>query len=315
MVSIVIPLFNEEQSLPTLYKELLFALRLYKLHEIIFVDDGSTDESLEVLKKIKKNDTSVRIFSFRKNHGKAEALSFGFQKARGEYLVTFDADLQDDPAEIKGLIEQAQKGWDLVCGWRNSRNDPFLTVLSSKFFNFLARFFWGLSLHDYNCGLKVYKKHAVASIILYGGMHRFVPLLVHEQGFKVTEQEVRHRPRKYGRSKYGLSKIIRDLPDMFTMLFLTRYAKRPLHFFGVIGLSLFLVGALILGYLVIIKLTGEGIGNRPILFLGMLLVLTGLQIFFTGFLADLFISLSQRTRSEVGEIPLQYSTDTALKES
>lgn len=298
MISIVIPVFNEEECLPDLHNELIASVKAYKDYEIIFVDDGSTDGSLPLLKKLLQKDKRIRIYSFRKNQGKAEALTFGFQKAKGDYIITLDADLQDRPDQIKKLLEVAMQGSDLVCGWRKNRKDSFLTNFSSKIFNKLTRFFWGLHLHDYNCGLKVLTKDVAKSLHLYGGLHRFIPLLVYEQGFTVSEVAVVHQRRRFGKSKYGLSKLWKDLPDMFTMLFLSRYGKKPLHFFGFFGSLLFLIGVGILGYLTVIKFMGQGIGQRPILFLGILLVIGGLQVFFTGFLADLFINLSHRADRE-----------------
>lgn len=311
MISIVVPVFNEEESLELFYKELYSVIsRKNNTHEIIFLDDGSTDNSLETLKKIASKDKNVRIYSFRKNSGKAEALTFGFQKAKGETIVTLDADLQDKPSEIIKLTKKLDEGYDLVCGWRNNRKDPFKKVISSKFFNAIARTFWGLSLHDYNCGLKAYTKSAAQSLNLYGGMHRFIPLLVYQQGFKVTEVAVEHEKRRFGFSKYGFSKLWKDMPDILTMVFLAKYSNRPLHFFGTIGGILFMSGTLILSYLSVIHFLGETIGRRPLLFLGMLLVLAGFQVLFTGFLADLILNISQNNRNNVKEdIQLKYKLD------
>ncbi len=299
MISVVIPVFNEEESLSELYKNLIKSIKKIDInYEFIFVDDGSIDGTLDILKDMEKNDKLVKIFSFRRNQGKAEALTFGFQKAKGDYIVTLDADLQDKPQEMQKLLEKLKEGWDVVCGWRKNRNDSFPKVISSKVFNLVASCFWGLKLHDYNCGLKAYTKDAAESLHLYGGMHRFIPLLAFQNGFRVCEIPVAHEKRKYGKSKYGFSKIIKDLPDIFTMLFLTRYSNRPLHFFGLMGGVLLIAGIVILGYLSILRLEGEVIGRRPLLFFGMLLILSGLQVIFTGFLADLLINLSQNQRTE-----------------
>lgn len=303
MISIVIPVFNEQESLPHLYKELIALWKEYKDYEIIFVDDGSTDNSLSLLKQISDKDKKVKIYSFRKNQGKAEALSFGFQKAKGEYVVTLDADLQDRPDEISKLLKVAQGGSDLVCGWRKNRKDSFLTNFSSKIFNKLTQFFWGLHLHDYNCGLKVLTKDVAKSLRLYGGLHRFIPLLVYQQGFSVTEIVVRHEKRRFGKSKYGLSKLWKDLPDMFTMLFLSRYSRRPLHFFWIVGNFILFLGILILLYLTIIHAQGQAIATRPLFFFGIILVLSGFQVILTGFLADLVVNASQKSTSET---PLKY---------
>lgn len=307
MISIVVPVFNEEESLYKFYSQLVDSLKaLRKRYEIIFVDDGSTDSSLKILKEIEKKDRNIKIYSFRKNNGKAEALTFGFQKAKGDCIVTLDADLQDKPSEIQKLLSKAKEGFDVVCGWRKNRQDSFQKVFSSRLFNFLAGFLWGLRLHDYNCGLKVLTREAAKSLQLYGGLHRFLPLIAYQQGFTVTEVPVSHDKRRFGSSKYGFSKLWTDLPDMFTMLFLTRYGNRPLHFFGLVGGILFVVGILILGYLSFIWFQGQPIGRRPLLFLGMLLVLSGFQIFFTGFLADLIINLSNKNKQEFS---LKYSSD------
>ncbi len=303
MISFVVPVLNEEESLGDFYKTLLKEiLNLDKNYEIIFVDDGSTDGSLTILKQLERKNNNVRIFSFRKNQGKSEALNLGFHRAKGDFIVTLDADLQDRPEEIGKLLEKAKQGFDLVSGWRKNRKDSLKTRLSSKLFNSIIRVFWGVGLHDYNCGLKLYKKDAAKSLNLYGGMHRFIPLLVSEKGFSVAEIPVVHEKRKLGKSKYGFSKIFRDIPDMFTVLFLTRYAKRPLHFFGVAGGVISTIGFFVLLYLTIIHFQGQAIGTRPLLFFGMLLVLAGLQILFTGFLADLTLHiLEKETQQENGE--------------
>ncbi len=313
MISAVIPFFNEEKSLPILYEELIRNLgQIDKDYEIIFIDDGSKDRSLEVVKSFIKKDTRLRIFSFRRNFGKAEALTLGFAKAKGDFIVTLDADLQDMPSEIKILINKAKKGFDLVCGWRKDRKDSLIKVVFSKIFNALSGSLWGLKIHDYNCGLKVFSKEAAKSLRLYGGLHRFIPVLLHAQGFSVSEETVDHDPRKFGRSKYGFSKLWKDLPDIFTMLFLTHYGKRPLHFFSMVGIVLFLLGMFMLGYLSIIHFQGIAIGHRPLLFLGIMLVLSGFQVLFTGFLADLIISTSYHTKGEDAEqekFLLKYTSD------
>jgi len=307
MISAVVPVFNEEESLEAFYGELVRTLVKVKTSfEVIFIDDGSTDGSLKILKEIEEKDGDVKIYSFRKNNGKAEALTLGFQKAKGDYIVTLDADLQDKPKEISKLLKKAKEGaWDVVSGWRKDRKDSLKKIISSRFFNSIASIFWGLKLHDYNCGLKLYSREAAKSLNLYGGMHRFIPLLVHDQGFSVTEVAVEHDGRKYGKSKYGFSKIWRDLPDIFTMLFLSKYSKKPFHFFGVAGEIFILVGVIILGYLTCLHFQGIAIGQRPLLFFGMLLVISGFQLFFTGFLADLIINISSKRQKDFN---LRYSS-------
>ena len=310
MISAVIPVYNEEESLEAFYKVLVPNLsKLDKSYEIIFVDDGSTDKTLRILKTFENKNKNVKVLSFRKNRGKAEVLTSGFQAAKGDFVVTLDADLQDRPEEIGKLLQKAKEGFDLVSGWRKDRKDALKTKLSSKLFNFLMSAFWGVHLHDYNCGLKLYTKEAAKSVSLYGGMHRFIPLLMSEKGFEVTEVAVVHEKRKFGKSKYGFSKIFRDVPDMFTILFLTKYAKRPLHFFAIIGGVIFIIGFFVLLYLSILHFMGQTIGDRPLLIFGILLVLAGFQVIFTGFLADLILHISEKNNDKsLPEEGIRYKT-------
>ena len=310
MISIVVPVYNEEESLEAFF--IVLSEELEKIEyssEIIFIDDGSADRSLEILKNISEKEKNIRIFSFRKNQGKAEALTLGFLKANGEFIVTLDADLQDRPSEILILLNKMEEGYDLVCGWRKNRKDSFSKIISSRLFNLIARNLWGLSLHDYNCGLKLYTKEAAKSLYLYGGMHRFIPLIIFQEGFSVGEIEITHDIRKYGKSKYGFSKIWKDLPDIFTMFFIGKYAKRPLHFFGGLGSLFFILGIIILSYLSVIHFQGETIGSRPLLFLGMLLILSGFQILFTGFIADLINNIFQKSGVKEIQSSLKYSNE------
>jgi len=308
MLSIVIPVFNEEESLGAFYKELILQVSKLKVgFEAIFVDDGSTDGSLSILKKFEEENKNIRIFSFRKHRGKAEALTLGFTKAIGEYILTIDSDLQDRPDQIEKLIKKAKEGWDLVSGWRKNRKDPFAKNISSKFFNFVSSFFWGLKVNDLNCGLKLYKAEAAKSLSLYGGTHRFIPLILYQEGFSVAEVPVIHDKRKLGKSKYNFTKVFTEIPDMFTMLFLSRYSRRPLHFFALVGGLLLLAGILVLGYLSILHFQGHAIGDRPLFFLGMLLVISGFQVLFTGFLADLLIHISENSTNP--KFDLKYSSN------
>lgn len=310
MISIVVPVYNEEESLEAFFKELKAQLAaLKKTHEIIFIDDGSSDSTLHILKGFEKKDKTVKIYSFRKNLGKAEALNMGFYKAGGEFVITLDADLQDKPSEIKKILEKLEDGVEVVCGWRKHRKDSTKKLISSKFFNTLANKFWGLKLHDYNCGLKGYTLEAAKSLKLYGGFHRFIPLLAYQHGFTVEEVVVEHDKRKFGKSKYGFSKLWKDMPDMLTMIFLSRYKDRPLHFFGIVGEVLFILGVIVLGYLSLLHFMGKSIGTRPLLFLGVMLVLSGFQAFFTGFLADLLVHLNDKNGDNgKSTILLKYST-------
>lgn len=308
MLSIIVPVYNEEESLVQFYSVLKNELKnINQKYEILFVDDGSTDKSLGIIKELIENNKSIRAFSFRRNQGKAEALTLGFQEAEGDLIVTLDADLQDKPSEIKKLLNKLQRyNLDLVSGWRKNRRDKSKMVLISKIFNTITGMLFGLNLHDYNCGLKVYTKDAAKSLYLYGGQHRFIPLLLHQNGFTVDEEVVEHEARRYGKSKYGFSKVWKDMPDMFSMLFIARYAKRPFHFFGPVGGLFGFIGFIILLYLTSIKfLTNQSIGGRPLLLFGVLLFLSGLQIFFTGFLAEL-ITNSQK---KIFKPSLKYSTN------
>ena len=310
MLSIVIPVFNEEESLHAFFAELSHVLPdLSKEHEIIFIDDGSTDSSLTILKHLETKDTTVKVFSFRRNMGKAEALTFGFMQAKGDQIVTLDADLQDKPTEIDKLLEKAKTGVEVVCGWRKNRRDKSNMKVISKLFNAFVGKFFGLQIHDYNCGMKVYTNDAAKSLRLYGGLHRFIPILASQNGFSIDEVAIEHQPRRFGKSKYNFSKVFKDLPDMFTMLFLVKYSKRPMHFFGMIGGFFIFIGLVLFGYLSIIWLMGESIGGRPLFLGSILLLISGLQFFFTGFLSDLIINLSQMKQSahEVSvHFPLKY---------
>jgi glycosyltransferase involved in cell wall biosynthesis len=307
MLSIIVPVYNEEESLGHFYKELIRVLKeMVEEYEIIFIDDGSRDNSFSILQNLEKTDKTVRVFSFRRNLGKAEALTLGFAKSTGDIIVTLDADLQDQPSEIPNLLELHQQGYDVVCGWRKDRRDKSKMKVISKLFNYTLNHIFDLTVHDYNCGLKLYTRDAAKSLNLYGGLHRFIPILVYKQGFTVTEIPVVHKPREFGKSKYGFSKIFKDLPDMFTMLFLVKYMKQPLHFFGVAGGAMGFIGSVILGYLTVIWLMGYSIGTRPLLLFGILLLLAGIQVFFTGFLAELLINISHRGERTI--YPLKYAS-------
>lgn len=286
-ISAVIPLFNEEGSLSELYARLVENLTPFQTWEIIFIDDGSTDGSLEKLRDIHNADSRVKVISFRKNFGKSAALNAGFQVAAGKYVVTLDADLQDDPAEIPNLIRKLEEGYDLVSGWKKKRRDPLSKKLPSRLFNFVTGLFSGLRLHDFNCGLKAYRHDVIEGLVVYGEMHRFLPALAHWDGFKVTEIPVVHHPRKYGSTKFGASRFINGFLDLLTIEFLVRYKKKPMHLFGTLGVLLTVAGFVILAYLTWGWLHGIWIGNRPIFLLGILLVVFGAQSFSIGLIGEL----------------------------
>jgi len=295
-ISILIPLFNEQESITELYHKLTAVFDSYKKsYEIIFIDDGSRDRSFETLAKLYREDQHVRVFQFRQNYGKSAALACGFEQARGQYVITMDADLQDDPAEIPSLINKINDGFDLVSGWKKKRHDPVMKRLTSKFFNRVTSFFSGIKLHDFNCGLKAYRCEVVKSLQLYGQLHRFIPVLAHWQGFCVGEKVVTHHARKFGKTKFGFSRFTAGLFDLFTVIFLHKFKKRPLHLFGSIGLVLFFAGLmmnLILTYERIFA--NRYLSNRPLLFLAVLLVIVGIQFISIGLLGEMITETQKR---------------------
>ncbi len=296
-LSVVIPLYNEAESLPELHRRLTEALEsLASDYEILFVNDGSTDQSASILDDLCESDGHVGVIHFRRNFGKAAALDAGFREARGDVLITMDADLQDEPAEIPRLIDKLEEGYDLVSGWKRVRNDPLDKTLPSKVFNGVVGRVSGLRLNDFNCGFKAYRAAAVRDLHLYGEMHRFVPVLVFWNGFKVTEIPVEHHARKFGRSKYGIERMAKGFFDLLTVTLHTRYRARPLHLFGVSGLALGAGGFFTLLYLTVLKLFfDQPIGTRPLLFLGLLLVMVGVQFVSTGLLAEMMVRTQNAT--------------------
>jgi glycosyltransferase involved in cell wall biosynthesis len=299
LVSVVVPLYNESPTLAALYDEVSAALA-GRNWEIVYVDDGSTDNSYRELVRLHDLHANVRVVRLRRNFGKAAALSAGFQAAAGEIVVTIDADLQDDPAEIPQLLAKLDEGYDLVSGWKSSRRDSFARRIFSKIYNGTTGFVTGVRLHDMNCGLKAYHADVLRSVRLYGEMHRFVPVLAHHLGFRTTEIPVNHRPRVAGKSRYGLERYARGFFDMLTVAYLGRYRHRPLHFFGGIGLFLGAVGSVILLYLTVIKVAGAGIGERPLLMLGVLLFLVGVQFFSLGLVGELLTSHHEERAADRG---------------
>lgn len=300
-LSIVIPLRDEEKNLTLLHSQLKSILEtLGRSYEVIFVDDGSYDNSFSILEKLHHQDSKVKVIQFRKNFGKAAALSAGFTQARGKIIVTMDADLQDDPGEIPNFIQKLDEGYDLVSGWRSTRQDPFSKIFFSRLFNYLTAILTGLRIHDFNCGFKSYRKEVIKDLSLYGELHRYVPALTHWQGFKISEIKVKHRPRAHGRSKYGVKRLFSGLTDLLTVMFLTKYMKKPLHLFGGIGFLFFLAGFIISVYLAILWFQGQGIGGRPLLLLGVLLMLFGFQIISAGLIGEMIVNV--RHKGEAGYI-------------
>jgi len=291
-LSVIVPVFNEEGSIELLHQKLTSVLAgLEKSYEILFVDDGSTDESPSVLERVFLNDNHVKVLQFRGNFGKSAALMTGFAKAKGEILITMDADLQDDPAEIPRFVDRLNEGYDLVVGWKKIRKDPVSKTIPSKAINKVVRMVTHLDLHDINCGFKAFRKEVVRGLDLYGDLFRYMAVLVSSKGYRVSEIVVKHHPRSHGKSKFGGGRFIRGFFDLFTILFLTRYLQRPLHIFGVIGGSLFTTGICINVYLTVIRLGGGLIGNRPLLMLGVLLMLLGMQILLFGIVGDMVTNL------------------------
>ncbi|MEP1151975.1 MAG: glycosyltransferase family 2 protein [Balneola sp.] len=304
-ISIVVPLYNEEESLVELSEAIENALSGEFSYEILFIDDGSTDLSFEVIKKLSEKNADIRGISFSHNHGKSVALQAGFENVRGKYVVTMDADLQDDPNEVPEMIMMLKDGLDMVSGWKKERFDPISKTVPSKFFNYVTRKAAGIQLHDFNCGLKAYKKEVIENIYLYGELHRYIPMLAKKEGYsRIGEKVVKHHPRKYGTTKFGLSRFINGFLDLITILFVQRYFQKPMHFFGTAGIVLLLAGTGINSYLAVLRLFfNEGIGGRPLLFLGILLMVLGIQLLSTGLIGELIsINHVKKQKPKIREV-------------
>jgi len=310
-ISIVIPLLNEEESLSELYQWLTKVLTINRLsYEIIFVDDGSTDGSWRVIMQLAEKDAQVRGIRFLRNYGKSQALHAGFKAAEGEVVITMDADLQDSPDEIPALYEMITKdNYDLVSGWKKKRYDSVLAKnLPSKLFNWAARKTSGLTLHDFNCGLKAYKKEVIKNVEVSGEMHRYIPVLAKNAGFnRITEKVVQHQARKYGVTKFGMSRFINGFLDLITISFLSHFGKRPMHFFGALGVLMFFIGFLFSAYLGIDKLfinpNGRLIADRPQFYLALTTMLIGTQFFIAGFLGEIILKTkNNEERYKISEL-------------
>ncbi len=291
MISVVIPVYGEERSVALLYDELASTFADEGLAwEAVFVDDGSTDGTFGALTRLHDANTNVRVVRFRRNLGKSAALDAGFKEAAGEIIVTIDGDLQDDPDEIPRLLARLDEGFDLVSSWKTKRRDPLRRRIPSRLFNAVAGRVSGIRLHDMNSGLKAYRAEVVEGLHLYGELHRYIPVLAHYRGYRITELPVNHRTREHGSSKYGVERYLRGFLDLLTVTFMGRYSHRPLHLFGGLGLGAGLLGFAILLYLTGMKLTGHPIGQRPLLTLGVLLVVVGIQLLSLGLLSELITS-------------------------
>ncbi len=293
-ISVVIPVYNEEKSIPELYYELSSVLEtLGKPYEIIFVDDGSTDNSFALMDDIHSRNKNIKIIRFRRNFGQSSAILAGFDHAEGDVIITMDADLQNDPTDIPRLLNKINEGYDVVSGWRADRKDPFLSKkLPSKLSNWLARKLTGVNIHDFGCTLKAYRGRTLRNIELYGEMHRYIPALIVRKGFRVTEIKVNHNPRKFGETKYGTLRLFHGFLDLINIRFWNQYSERPLHLFGTIGLMQFLLGFLIGLYLLIVKFVYyQSIAERPLLLLAVLLIILGIQFIIFGFMSDILVKL------------------------
>jgi glycosyltransferase involved in cell wall biosynthesis len=303
-VSVIVPGLNEAESLAELAGKIRESLDGKRRYELILVDDGSTDDSWAVISRLRGDDPRVKGIRLRKNFGKAMALSAGFLRASGEIIITMDADLQDDPVDLPAFLAKIEEGQDVVVGWKVTRRDPTNRLILSRIFNSTVRRATGLSLHDMNCGFKAYRREVIRTIPVYGDLFRYIPAFAAWEGFRVTEIPVKHHPRKYGASRYGLERILRGFFDLLSVMFLTRYQRKPMHLFGLIGLLLGGVGFLTELYLTVLWFRGHKIGDRPLLLLGALLILAGIQFFSMGFIGE-FLTYQNQKKHRAEELPIR----------
>ena len=313
-ISVVVPMRNESPNVAELYAELTAVLAAFgRTYEIIAIDDGSTDDTFTLLAALQRKDRRLRVIRFRRNFGQTAAFAAGFAHARGLYIVTSDGDLQNDPHDIPGMVEIAERGTDIVAGWRKDRKDAFINRrLPSMIANAVISFSTGVKLHDYGCSLKVFRAEVVKGLKLYGEMHRFLPAIASEMGVTIVEKVVNHRARRHGNSKYGISRTIRVLLDLLTVKFLISYSTRPLHIFGLLGMAMGTLGVGVCAWLAWVKYFGhEGIGNRPLLLFGILLIFTGVQLVTLGLLAE----MQARTYHESQNKPIYVIRDVLEAET
>ncbi|HEY4116915.1 MAG TPA: glycosyltransferase family 2 protein [Byssovorax sp.] len=304
-VSVVIPGLNEGESLDELATGIATALDARGVSfEIVFVDDGSTDDTWKVIGALHARDPRVLGVRFRSNFGKAMGLTAGFERAKGDVIVTMDADLQDDPAELPKFLDAIDAGEDVVVGWKVKRLDPANRLVLTRIFNGTVRLLTGVKLHDMNCGFKAYRREVLATIPVYGDLFRFIPAFAKSQGFRIAEVPVTHHQRKYGSSRYGLERILRGFFDLLSVLFLTRYSRKPMHLFGLIGLALGALGFVTEGYLTVLWFLGHKIGDRPLLLLGALEIILGIQFFSIGLLGE-FLTYQNQKKIDVAELPIR----------
>ena len=304
MISVIIPVFNEIGSLPELMDQLRKILHIYKKWEILFVDDGSTDGSTAFLNDLSRKDENVTLIQFHRNYGKSAALAEGFKRAKGEFLITMDADLQDDPAEIPNLMKKLEEGFDLVSGWKKKRKDPISKRFPSKIFNYVTRIMTGVKIHDFNCGLKIYRKAVIKTLDLYGGRHRYIPALAGHNKFRISEIQVNHRPRMHGVTKYGGSRLFHGFFDLISIIFMNRYTQQPLHLFGFFGLFCGLASLTVELYVIGKKIfSGHSFYEHLALMLfGAMLFILGLWFFSIGLIAEMITRGAQEKESRVKQI-------------